>query len=109
MSRSLIAWIVTDVQMLRGVWRRLGPTIRGAAAFATVLALAACGHPHHTTSKTPAPEEWKKLMNDAYYDGRIDHTYRCAVARTAVAHLPEEGCIYCSVPELILAYERKVC
>ena len=55
---------------------------------------------------SPNRAEAKRLIDDWFMDGRIDHPYSCAVARAAVGMLPVDG------PEVggdIRAYERNVC
>jgi len=77
-----------------------------------VLALAGCGHKHsgatHAThgvvGGSNAP--WRKVINDWYVDGRIDHRYSCATLHAAVDHLPVDGL---EIGAPIRAYARKNC
>jgi hypothetical protein len=58
---------------------------------------------HHVTGR-----EWKNLIND-WYDGRIDHWYRCAVVREAIKHLPTSPPTFSTVREDFDSYARAVC
>jgi hypothetical protein len=89
-----------------------------ARALASVLLLAGCGQQQprgHATYGLAGPpgaatrnSAWKKVINDWWFDGGIDHPHSCAAVREAVAHLPMST-MYSTVRPDLQAYERKVC
>lgn len=88
-----------------------GPCNRPALIERLRLALvrgAERGHPVPTAQRPVAGREWKSLIND-WYDGRIDHWYRCAVVREAIKHLPQDPPTFSTIYEDLRSYAEAVC
>jgi hypothetical protein len=71
-----------------------------------VLLVSGCGHSRDDRTAV-SPSEWKAVVRDSY-DGRIDKPHRCAAVREAFERIPHDV-TGSSIPDLLLAYEKRVC
>jgi hypothetical protein len=86
---------------------------RLSTLIAVVVCCAGCGGsdatPPTASPKAVTVAERTAIYKDWYADRRIDNTYRCAVVRDAIRHLPEVPPIGSSVVQDFQQYESRVC
>src|SRR5947208_1949649 len=102
---------------LQKVRRSIRSVRSPATAFALALALLAAGcSSHHPAVDAGIPRAagsaagWRDVIDDWWYDGRINGRHSCAAVRVAIRHLPQDAGIgSAGVRADLQAYERRIC